>query len=157
MIVPGQSRPCNSSRVTNSPGFSSSTASSRKGCSCRLRRLPFFVSSPARRSASKTANFKCLEASLACMADTRAAHSLARGRQVRGQTLPNLSVGHAARELFDFIIVSRAGTLQRNCTDRPRKLHLVATHHGHVCNGLAQAADAFLQPFVLFCPAESAL
>src|ERR1019366_10677494 len=59
-VSPGQSRLRNSSRVTISPGFSSSTTRTWKGCSGSLIRSPCLRSSQAFRSTSKTPKCKIL-------------------------------------------------------------------------------------------------
>src|SRR5271168_3469580 len=53
-VSAGQRLACNSSRVTISPGRSSSIASTRKGCSCSGTFLPFLCTSPEPRSTSKS-------------------------------------------------------------------------------------------------------
>src|ERR1019366_7520585 len=59
-VSPGQSRLRNSSRVTISPGFSSSTTRTWKGCSGSLIRSPCLRSSESFRSSSKTPKCKIL-------------------------------------------------------------------------------------------------
>jgi hypothetical protein len=59
-VSPGQSRLRSSSRVTISPGFSSSTTRTWKGCSGSLSRRPCLRSSQAFRSTSKTPKCKIL-------------------------------------------------------------------------------------------------
>ena len=55
-VSSGQRRFRSASRVTSSPGCSSSTVSNCRGCCWRLSRAPDFLSSPERRSSSKTPN-----------------------------------------------------------------------------------------------------
>ncbi len=52
--VSGQTFSWSSSRVTARPGFSSSSAKARNGCSCNRTRSPLLRNCPASRSTSKT-------------------------------------------------------------------------------------------------------
>src|SRR5450432_782620 len=135
-MVCGQSLPCNSSRVTRSPGRSSSIASNWNGCSCNLTRLPRFVSSPVRKSASKTPNLKRLKGCAACVManpSVRKFVDLPHGKTgLDSGPLP----GDNLPELFDLIKVSRGLIFQQESSDGPLKRSVFPiTHAGQVCNG----------------------